>query len=86
MVSFFGIKVDTAANATLSAQMAEELNQRMQKAIEADKAGRYAEALKLLKQIKADLPKGVTAEGLDESIAALQQRVDRQDIVKLLGQ
>lgn len=86
VVSFFGIKVDADANTTLSPQLAEELNQRMQKAIEADKAGRYAEALKLLKQIQADLPKGVTAEGLDESIAALQQRVDRQEIVKFLGQ
>jgi cytoskeletal protein RodZ len=86
VVSFFGIKVDTAGNTALSPKLADELNQRMQKAVEADKAGRYADALKLLKQIKADLPQGVTAEGLDESIAALQQRVDRQEIVKFLGQ
>lgn len=86
VVSFFGIEVQAGGGATMSPQLAKELNQRVDKAREADQAGRYAEALKLLKQIKADLPEGVTAEGLDKSIAALQKRVDRQEIVKFLGQ
>jgi len=86
VVSFFGIEIKQEAGATLTHEQAEDFNNRMDNAIKAKNEGRYAESLNILKSIKRELPEGVTADGLGESIAAMEEQVRRAELENFLGE
>ncbi len=68
---FFGIKAITIVTGTQA--QAKALTARWRTAKAAFDAGEHEKCLAIMKSVKADLPPGVTATGLDESIAAVEK-------------
>ncbi|MBI1371129.1 MAG: hypothetical protein GC162_21065 [Planctomycetes bacterium] len=84
-ITFFGIASDGNTSVDATPQQIAELNAMMNDAVALDAAGKYQLALDKLNEIKAKLPPGVKADGLNDSIQQVQEKLKRQQIENFLG-
>jgi hypothetical protein len=83
-IGFFGVNVATIPGVT--PEQLTEFEKSFNQASELLKANKAKEALVILQQIKANLPAGATAEGLDDAIAKVESMVKRKELEKFFDQ